>query len=98
MDAPFMDTQAFLRQRLICVAVIDHAEDGVPLTEALLSGGLEVIEVTFRTAGAAESIARIRQALPTVCVGAGTLLSAAGASMPRHHRLARSRHSETNPK
>jgi len=71
-----MDTQAFLKQRLICVAVIDQADDAVPLAEALLAGGLKVIEVTFRTAGAAESIARIRQALPTVCVGAGTLLSA----------------------
>jgi 2-dehydro-3-deoxyphosphogluconate aldolase / (4S)-4-hydroxy-2-oxoglutarate aldolase len=71
-----MDTQAFLKQRLICVAVIDHAEDAVPLTEALLSGGLEVIEVTFRTTGAAEAIRLIRQSLPAAHVGAGTLLTA----------------------
>lgn len=71
-----MDTQAFLRQWLICVAVIDDAEDAVPLAEALLAGGLNVIEVTFRTAGAAESIARIRRSLPDAHVGAGTLLSA----------------------
>jgi 2-dehydro-3-deoxyphosphogluconate aldolase/(4S)-4-hydroxy-2-oxoglutarate aldolase len=71
-----MDTQVFLRHRLICVAVIDQAEDAVPLAEALLAGGLNVIEVTFRTAGAAQSIARIRQALPAMHVGAGTLLSA----------------------
>ena len=76
MGVQFKDTQAFLRQRLICVAVIDQAEDGVPLTEALLAGGLEVIEVTFRTAGAAEAIRRIRQALPAARVGAGTLLTA----------------------
>jgi 2-dehydro-3-deoxyphosphogluconate aldolase/(4S)-4-hydroxy-2-oxoglutarate aldolase len=37
---------------------------------------LKGIEVTFRTAGAAAAIARIRQALPTMQVGAGTLLSA----------------------
>jgi 2-dehydro-3-deoxyphosphogluconate aldolase/(4S)-4-hydroxy-2-oxoglutarate aldolase len=70
-----MDTQSFLRQWLICVAVIDNAEDAVPLAEALLAGGLNVIEVTFRTASAAKSVAAIRQALPAAHVGAGTLLS-----------------------
>jgi len=71
-----MDAQAFLKQRLLCVAVIEHADDAVPLAEALLAGGLKGIEVTFRTAGASAAISRIRQALPTMQVGAGTLLSA----------------------
>ncbi|HEU5396420.1 MAG TPA: bifunctional 4-hydroxy-2-oxoglutarate aldolase/2-dehydro-3-deoxy-phosphogluconate aldolase [Verrucomicrobiae bacterium] len=70
-----MNTESFLKQRLICVAVIDRADDAVPLTEALMAGGLNCIEVTFRTAGAAESIARIRKQLPQAVVGAGTLLS-----------------------
>lgn len=70
-----MTTESFLKQRLVCVAVIDRPEDAVPLTEALLAGGLNCIEVTFRTAGAAESIARIRRALPSATVGAGTLLT-----------------------
>ncbi len=73
---PFMDTDRFLSQRLICVAVIDRADDAVPLAEALLAGGLNAIEVTFRTAGAADAIARIRRALPDAVVGAGTLLTA----------------------
>lgn len=71
-----MNAESFLKQRLICVAVIDQPEDAVPLTEALLAGGLNAIEVTFRTAGAADAIARIRQALPHAVVGAGTLLTA----------------------
>ncbi len=71
-----MDTDRFLSQRLICVAVIDRADDAVPLAEALLAGGLNAIEVTFRTAGAADAIARIRRALPDAVVGAGTLLTA----------------------
>jgi 2-dehydro-3-deoxyphosphogluconate aldolase/(4S)-4-hydroxy-2-oxoglutarate aldolase len=70
-----MSTETFLKQRLVCVAVIDKTDDAVPLTEALLAGGLNCIEVTFRTAGAAESIARIRKALPAAIVGAGTLLT-----------------------
>jgi len=71
-----MNTEAFLQQRLICVAVIDKADDAVPLAEALLAGGLNVMEVTFRTAGAADSIARIRRSVPQISIGAGTLLSA----------------------
>ena len=70
-----MNAETFLQQRLVCVAVIDQADDAVPLTEALLAGGLNCIEVTFRTASAAESIARIRKALPSAIVGAGTLLT-----------------------
>ena len=71
-----MNPESFLKQRLVCVAVIDQVDDAVPLAEALLAGGLNCIEVTFRTAGAAESIARIRQAQPNAVVGAGTLLTA----------------------
>ncbi|HEY1661313.1 MAG TPA: bifunctional 4-hydroxy-2-oxoglutarate aldolase/2-dehydro-3-deoxy-phosphogluconate aldolase [Verrucomicrobiae bacterium] len=70
-----MSTDSFLKQRLICVAVIDKPEDAVPTAEALLAGGLNVIEITFRTAGAADSIARIRKSVPRMIVGAGTLLS-----------------------
>jgi 2-dehydro-3-deoxyphosphogluconate aldolase/(4S)-4-hydroxy-2-oxoglutarate aldolase len=70
-----MTIEAFLAQRLICVAVIDNTDDAVPLAEALLAGGLKVIEVTFRTAGAAESIRRIRSGAPQITIGAGTLLT-----------------------
>ncbi len=70
-----MNAEAFLQQRLVCVAVIDHADDAVPLAEALLAGGLNCMEVTFRTAGAAEAIRRIRKNVPCIAIGAGTLLS-----------------------
>jgi len=71
-----MSTPIYLQQRLVCVAVIEHVDDAVPLAEALIAGGLNTIEVTFRTAGAAEAIARIRKQVPAACVGAGTLLTA----------------------
>ena len=71
-----MNTDSLLKQRLICVAVIDQPDDAVPLAEALLAGGLSVMEVTFRTATAAESIKRIRKGVPQMSIGAGTLLSA----------------------
>ena len=71
-----MNAESFLKQRLVCVAVIDQPDDAVPLTEALLAGGLNCMEITFRTAGAAEAIANIRRSLPHAVVGAGTLLTA----------------------
>jgi 2-dehydro-3-deoxyphosphogluconate aldolase / (4S)-4-hydroxy-2-oxoglutarate aldolase len=70
-----MNTEPFLKQRLVCVAVIDQPDDAVPLAEALMAGGLNCMEVTFRTAGAAESIARIRRHVPQIAIGAGTLLT-----------------------
>jgi len=70
-----MNSESFLQQRLICVAVIDQPDDAVPLAEALLAGGLNVMEVTFRTAGAADSIQRIRDRVSGMSIGAGTLLS-----------------------
>jgi len=71
-----MNTESFLKQRLVCVAVIDKPEDAAPLAGALLAGGLNCIEVTFRTAGAADSISSIREKVPQIIVGAGTLLTA----------------------
>jgi 2-dehydro-3-deoxyphosphogluconate aldolase/(4S)-4-hydroxy-2-oxoglutarate aldolase len=59
----------------MCITTIDKAEDAVPLARALLAGGLNVMEITFRTAAAAESIQRIRQKVPQMSIGAGTLLS-----------------------
>ncbi len=71
-----MNTETILKQRLICVAVIDQPDDAVPLAQALLAGGLSVMEVTFRTSTAADSIAQIRRRLPAITIGAGTLLTA----------------------
>lgn len=60
---------------VIPVIVLDRADDAVPLAEALLAGGLRIIEVTFRTSAAAESIERITQAFPEMQVGAGTIVT-----------------------
>ena len=63
-----------LQKRVVPVAVIDKVEDAVPLANALLAAGMDVIEVTFRTAAAADAIRAIANAHPTMLVGAGTLL------------------------
>ncbi len=64
---------------LVPVIKLEDAAQAVSLADALCRGGLPVAEVTFRTAAAAESIRRIRAAHPEMCVGAGTVLSAAQA-------------------
>ena len=67
--------EQIMRTRLVPVVVLDRAEDAVPLAEALLAGGLEAMEVTFRTAAAAEAIRRVTQSMPRMFIGAGTLLT-----------------------
>jgi 2-dehydro-3-deoxyphosphogluconate aldolase/(4S)-4-hydroxy-2-oxoglutarate aldolase len=58
------------------VVVLERADDALPMAEALLEGGIDVIEVTLRRPGGLPGIERIRRQLPEICVGAGTLLSA----------------------
>lgn len=60
--------------RLMPVVVIDDAGKAVDLAGALLEAGLGVIEITFRTAAAEESIRRISRECPAMLTGAGTLL------------------------
>jgi len=56
------------------VLVIDDVECAVPLAQALCAGGLNVIEVTLRTPQALEALQAIRQAVPELIVGAGTVI------------------------
>ncbi len=63
-----------LAKRIVPVVVIDHVESAEPLAEALLAGGLDIMEITFRTAAAEESIKRISARFPEILLGAGTLL------------------------
>ena len=62
---------------VVPVIVIDDVAHAVPLAEALVAGGVRVLEVTLRTEAGLESIRRIREAVPDAVVGAGTVLTAA---------------------
>ena len=64
---------------IIPVVRIDSVERAVPLADALMRGGICVIEITFRTACAVEAIRCIRRECPEMLVGAGTVLSVAQA-------------------
>lgn len=62
-------------RRIIPMIEIEDADHAVPLAEALLAGGLDVVEVTFRTEAAAEAIDRIAHAVPDMLFGAGTVVT-----------------------
>lgn len=64
---------------VIPVIVLQRVQDAVPLAEALLAGGVKVLEVTLRTPVALQCIEAIAKALPEAIVGAGTIRSAADA-------------------
>lgn len=70
-------------RRILSAAVIPAPELAVPVARALLAGGLDVMEVTFRNAHAAECIRRIRAEVPGMTVGAGTLLTPAQVDAAR---------------
>jgi 2-dehydro-3-deoxyphosphogluconate aldolase/(4S)-4-hydroxy-2-oxoglutarate aldolase len=61
---------------VVPVIAIDSVESALPLADALLEGGLPVAEITFRTAAAAEVIAKIAKERPMMVLGAGTVLTA----------------------
>ena len=60
--------------RIMPVVILNDAAHAEPLAQALLDGGLAVMEVTFRTAAAADAIRRIAAGFPQMLLGAGTLL------------------------
>jgi 2-dehydro-3-deoxyphosphogluconate aldolase / (4S)-4-hydroxy-2-oxoglutarate aldolase len=61
---------------LIPVLVIDDVAHAVPLARALVAGGLNVLEVTFRTEAAADCIRAMIAEVKGAVVGAGTVLDA----------------------
>ncbi len=59
---------------VIPVLVIDDAATARPLAEALVAGGLKVLEVTLRTPAALDAIRAMKQ-VPGAIVGAGTVVN-----------------------
>lgn len=55
------------------VMVIQNLEDAVPLAEALVAGGIRVLEITLRTPIALEAIKAISGNVKDAIVGAGTI-------------------------
>lgn len=60
---------------VVPVVVLENAADAVPTAKALAAGGIDVMEITFRTAAAADSIKAVAKECPEVLVGAGTVIN-----------------------
>jgi len=70
------DIETIMRtSAVIPVLVIDDAATAKPLAEALVAGGLKVLEVTLRTPAALDAIREMKQ-VPGAIVGAGTVVNA----------------------
>lgn len=65
----------FKDTKIIPVVIIDDAEHALPLVDAILEGGINVIEITLRTEAAFEAISRVRDRYPEIRVGAGTVVT-----------------------
>ncbi len=61
---------------IVPVIALEHAEDALALADALLEGGIAVMEITLRTEAGLKAIEAIAKSLPQMHVGAGTVLNA----------------------
>ena len=60
---------------IVPVVVLEDAKDAVPTAKAMVAGGIDVMEITFRTAAAADSIKAVAAEVPEMLVGAGTVVN-----------------------
>lgn len=64
------------RSRIVPVVVITDPQQAVPMAQALLEGGIDVMEITLRHSAALAAIEAVARAVPAMCVGAGTVTRA----------------------
>lgn len=68
---------------VVPVVVIEDLAHAVPVAEALVAGGLPVIELTLRTPVALEAMAEVAARVPEILLGAGTVTTPAQAQQAR---------------
>lgn len=65
---------AFAKAKILPIVTLSSEDHALRLTETLLSAGIPVLEITFRTEKAPLAVAAIRKRFPEVLIGAGTIL------------------------
>jgi 2-dehydro-3-deoxyphosphogluconate aldolase/(4S)-4-hydroxy-2-oxoglutarate aldolase len=76
--------KAMVLQRALATGIIpviraSSAEDALFAAEAVLAGGVDVVEITMTVPGATAVVSRIAETMPEILVGAGTVLNAEAA-------------------
>lgn len=71
----------FSNAGVVPVVVLDNVKDAIPTAKAMVAGGIDVMEITFRTAAAPEAIRAVAENCPEMLVGAGTILNLEQANL-----------------
>lgn len=71
--APCLPPLPPFASKVVPVVVIEDPASAVPLARALLEGGVDVMEITLRSAAALASVEAVARAVPAMVVGAGTV-------------------------
>lgn len=69
--------QKIINSGVIAVLVIDDVRHAVPVAEALIKGGVDMVELTLRTSVALEAAQIIKKEVPAITLGFGTVLTTA---------------------
>lgn len=70
---------------IVPVIALESSKDALPLAEALLEGGISIMEITLRTEAGLESIEKIAKSMPQMHVGAGTVVNTEGLQRAVDH-------------
>ncbi len=73
LDSPI--SERLCRTGVAAVLVIDDATDAAPVAEALLEGGIDVMELTLRTPAAMDALRVVLEKVPQMLAGIGTILT-----------------------
>lgn len=70
-----MDMMRLRQSQVVPVVALDDPSDVVPLANALIDGGIEVIELTLRTPNALDVVRALKDADHDIMLGVGTVIS-----------------------
>ena len=66
---------------VVPVVVLENVESAIPTAKPMAAGGIDTMEITFRTACAPECIKAVADNCPDVLVGAGTIINVEQAKL-----------------
>jgi 2-dehydro-3-deoxyphosphogluconate aldolase/(4S)-4-hydroxy-2-oxoglutarate aldolase len=70
-----MDIQRLKRCQVVPVVALDTPDDVLPLADALMAGGVDVIELTLRTPNAFKVVETLKAANHDILLGVGTVIN-----------------------